>query len=51
MMKDEVLTLIKELEEKKKDFENCVSTEEVLFIREWNRAIDECVNVVVKKYV
>lgn len=49
-MKDEVLTLIKELEEKKKGFENCFSTEEVLLVRAWNRAIDECINVVIKKY-
>lgn len=49
-MKDEALTLIKELEEKKKSFENCFSTEEVLLTRAWNRAIDECVNIVINKY-
>lgn len=49
-MKDEVLTLIKELEEKKKGFDNCFSTEEVLLARAWNRAIDECINVIINKY-
>lgn len=49
-MKDEVLTLIKELEEKKKGFDNCFSTEEVLLTRTWNKAIDECINVVINKY-
>lgn len=50
-MKDEVLTLIKELEEKKKCFDNCFSTEEVLLTRTWNRAVDECINLIVNKYV
>ena len=49
-MRDEVLTLIRELEEKKKSYEDCISTKEVLFVREWNKAIDECINVVVNKY-
>ena len=50
-MKDEVLTLIKELEEKRNGFEDCFSTEEVLLVREWNKAIDECINVIINKYV
>ena len=49
-MNEEVLTLIKELEEKKKSFEDCFSTKEVLSVREWNKAIDECINVVINKY-
>lgn len=49
-MKYEVLALIKELEEKKKGYEDCFSTEEVLSVREWNKAIDECINVVINKY-
>lgn len=49
-MKDEALMLIKELEAKKKSFENCFSTEDVLLTRTWNKAIDECINIVINKY-
>lgn len=49
-MSEKVLTLIKELETKKKGFDNCFSTEEVLQIREWNKAVDECINVIINKY-
>lgn len=49
-MTDEILTLIKELEEKRKSFDNCFSTEEVLLVRVWNKAVDECINIVINKY-
>ena len=49
-MKDEVSTLIKELENKKKGFDSCFSTQDVFLVREWNKAIDECINVVINKY-
>ena len=49
-MKDEVLELIKELEGKKKSIDNCLSTEEVLLTRAWNKAVDECINIIINKY-
>lgn len=49
-MKDEVLTLIKDLEEKKKPYDDCVSSKEVLLVREWNNAINECINTIIDMY-
>ena len=34
------------LESKKKGFEDCASREEVHLNKEWNKAIDECIEVV-----
>ena len=42
--------IIEELENTKKDYYDCFSNEEAIVIREWNKAIDECINII-KKYV
>lgn len=50
MIKDETLMLIEELEKQKKDYKDCDSTNEVLLVREWNKAVDECINVIANKH-
>jgi hypothetical protein len=49
-MEDRVWALIKELETKKKNFYDCFSNEEARLIKEWNKAIDECISTA-KMYV
>ena len=49
-MEDKVWALINELEKKKKDYENCFSSSEAKLIKEWNKAIDECISTA-KMYV
>lgn len=49
-MEDRVWALIKELELKKKDFRECISDKETRLVREWNKAIDECISTA-KMYV
>ena len=49
-MEDKVWVLIKELETKKKDYENCFSSSEAKLIKEWNKTIDECISTA-KMYV
>ena len=44
---DEAQTpILKELESKKKGFEECAAAEEVKLNKEWNKAVDECIKVV-----
>ena len=50
MEDNKTMEIIQELQLKKKSFVNCFSAEEVELIREWNKAIDECINIV-KNYV
>lgn len=38
--------IIEELKMEKKNFENCVSSEEVKLIKEWNSAIDKCISLI-----
>lgn len=49
-MEDRVWFLIKELETKKKNYDDCFSKEEAKLIKEWNKAIDECISAA-KMYV
>lgn len=42
--------IIENLHLKKKDFEECLSNEETKLVREWNNAVDACIDVA-KKYV
>lgn len=49
-MNVDIVEIIKELEFKKRNYEECFSSKETKIIKEWNRAIDACINVL-KKYV
>lgn len=42
--------IIENLHLKKKDFEECLSNEETKLVREWNKAVNVCIDVV-KRYV
>lgn len=42
--------IIEKLHLKKKDFRECLSNEETKLVREWNKAVNVCIDVV-KKYV
>ena len=43
--------LIVELQSKKRDFYDCYSTKETLLVREWNKAIDECIDTIKNKSI
>lgn len=38
--------VVNALESKKKGFEDCASSKEVKLNKEWNKAVDECIEVV-----
>ena len=47
---NEVIKIIDELQLKKKNYDDCFSERETVAIREWNKAIDECINAIITMY-
>ena len=49
-MNEVIERIITEMQSKKKDYEQCFSNKEAKLITQWNKAINECIDIV-KRHV